>query len=216
MNFNIQALMKLYLISKPEFLIAENKILEDFMGMGNFIFHVRKPYASFVETIDFINSISPKFHSRIITHQHHEIINDVNLGGLHFTSEKKISLSINEINSLRKKYPNITLSSSLHQLSEVQHASSIFNYAFLSPVFDSISKKGYFSSLNLEETKKKIKHIKSIHPGFSIIALGGVEASRIPILQELGFEGAAVMGTIWEDESPRQKMLELLKFTAQL
>ena len=71
-------------------------------------------------------------------------------------------------------------------------------YAFLSPIFDSISKKGYQSGFSKEEL---IMHRDngSIHQG--VVALGGVSEDNLDEVAEMGFGGVAMLGDFWKQWS---------------
>ena len=69
------------------------------------------------------------------------------------------------------------------------------DYVFLSPIFDSISKRGYRSQFSLTELQKAAAEgiIDS-----KVVALGGITKDKLPLLQSLHFGGAAMLGAIWE------------------
>jgi thiamine-phosphate pyrophosphorylase len=89
-----------------------------------------------------------------------------------------------------------------HSLEELENYKEKYDYAFLSPIFDSISKIGYISNFNLIETKETIK-------GKNIIALGGIDEDKIEIVRELGFRGIAVCGAVWQSQNPLEKFLRI-------
>ncbi|HEY4800864.1 MAG TPA: thiamine phosphate synthase [Bacteroidia bacterium] len=91
-----------------------------------------------------------------------------------------------------------------HSLEELENHKLKYDLAFLSPVFDSISKKGYKSNFNLSEMKEKIK-------GKNIIALGGIDEDKLEICRQLGFAGVAVCGAIWESKNPLEKFIRIKK-----
>lgn len=88
---------------------------------------------------------------------------------------------------------------SLQELNEYEHK---FRYAFLSPVFESISKKGYRQDFDLHQLKEAIK-------GRSIIALGGIDEDKVETCRNLGFAGVAVLGAIWEGRDAVGKFKKL-------
>jgi len=71
--------------------------------------------------------------------------------------------------------------------------------ALIGPVFDSISKQGYKSKFSKEELKAGISQW---HGRAKLYALGGINAKNICELKELGFDGAAVLGGVWNDADP--------------
>lgn len=71
----------------------------------------------------------------------------------------------------------------------------LFDACFLSPIFPSISKKGYSGTFTEQELCKHLQTKK-----VKVIALGGIEWHKIQQLHAWGFDGAAVLGTIWGDD----------------
>src|SRR5207248_661643 len=72
-----------------------------------------------------------------------------------------------------------------------------FDYAFLSPIYPSISKPEYSSKINLAETIKQRTNFST-----KLIALGGITSENIKTIFENGFDDAAILGTIWASNNP--------------
>ena len=92
------------------------------------------------------------------------------------------------------------LSCSCHTLQEISERKQHFHYLFLSPIFDSISKKGYSSAFPtnvLEEAHRR--HIIDQR----VVALGGITLDKIATVRKLGFGGVALLGDIWQ-QAPEQ------------
>ena len=68
-----------------------------------------------------------------------------------------------------------------------------YDYVFLSPIFDSISKVGYNSAFT--EDMLRDASVKGIIDE-KVVALGGVTFEKISYLKELNFGGAAMMGVL--------------------
>ena len=102
---------------------------------------------------------------------------------------------------LNGRNPNIPLnykghvSCSCHSMEEVKQKKGHFNYVFMSPIFDSISKKEYLSNFTPEELKAA--HREGIIDK-KVIALGGITSKNIQTIRQYGFGGAAVLGDIWD------------------
>jgi thiamine-phosphate pyrophosphorylase len=81
---------------------------------------------------------------------------------------------------------------------------------FISPIYPSISKKGYSSSINW------VKEIR-LRTNFNttLVALGGITPYRIKELKTMGFDDYALLGTIWEADQPL-KQFELCQHYDQL
>jgi thiamine-phosphate pyrophosphorylase len=119
----------------------------------------------------------------------------------------------NFIHQIPSKYHNkIFLHSDFpkfHSLEELENYKMKYDYAFLSPIFDSISKVGYKTSHEFHElTRNKLEKIRVIS-GKNIIALGGIDEDKIETCFELGFAGVAVLGAIWNSASPIEKFKRL-------
>ena len=95
-----------------------------------------------------------------------------------------------------------------HSLEELENHKEKYEYAFLSPIFDSISKVGYKSKFDLQELKRKSPLLLGEGQG-GVIALGGIDESKIEICRQLGFAGVAVLGAIWQSENPSEKFLRI-------
>lgn len=64
---------------------------------------------------------------------------------------------------------------------------------FLNPVFNSISKAGYTGFADASFILQK-----SVNQP-EVIALGGIDATNIHQLKTMNFDGAAVLGSIWQN-----------------
>ena len=73
--------------------------------------------------------------------------------------------------------------------------------ALLGPVFDSISKHGYKSKFSKDELKAGIAEWREFSKT-KVYALGGIDEENISELEELGFDGAAVLGGAWNYADP--------------
>ena len=143
----------------------------------------------------------------------HSIIASLFEEGLEIFHVHKPTFSKEEINifiqQIPAKYHNrIALHSDFpkfHSLEELKAHKEKYDYAFLSPIFDSISKVGYKSSHELHElTQKELMKI-SVISGKTIIALGGIDEDKIATCREIGFAGVAVLGALWNSKNPVEK-----------
>tara|TARA_B100000809_G_scaffold266412_1_gene329022 strand:- start:2469 stop:2924 length:456 start_codon:yes stop_codon:yes gene_type:complete len=82
---------------------------------------------------------------------------------------------------------------SCHSFEEVEILDTKKEYCFLSPIFDSISKKGYKANFDTETLKAFLKKERQI----KVIALGGLTEKNYSKVLELGFDGGAFLGSIW-------------------
>ncbi len=101
-------------------------------------------------------------------------------------------------------------STSIHQLSDWPLWTNKVELVFYSPVFESISKPGYGPVVSLAEMEYQLKKLRSEYENLpKIIALGGVHQGNIAAVQRSGFDGAALMGSLWNNENPANGLREL-------
>lgn len=179
--------MKLIVISYPENIPGEHDLLTSLFTEGLELFHLRKPNFTKNQLKEYIKLIPAKFHKNIIIHSHHELINDYKLKGLHFNQKNK------HINDRYDQW-NIVKSLSTHSLEEVMEVDPTFDYIFLSPIYNSISKSGYNSKFTISQLKG---FFSSNTLRGDVIALGGISIKKITELMQTGFNGFALLGDIW-------------------
>ena len=117
---------------------------------------------------------------------------------LHYTETNRRKMS-DEI-LMKLKADNYVLSTSIHSVQEYNSLSTLFDYTFFGPVFNSISKQEYASSLKNDF----VFPANDDHP--KVIAIGGIDATNIQQAIDMQFNGVAVLGTIWQkpEESIQQ------------
>lgn len=183
--------MKLIVISAPEFIQDEAKIINGLFAAGLECLHLRKPNATEKEMSELIAKIKPVFYNRLSLHQHHTLAKQFGIFRLHFTEKSRRQIPIETLLKLKKE--GYKISTSVHDLAQMDLLSTHFDYTFFGPVFDSISKSDYKSVLS--ESSFLDKDLKKI----PIIGLGGIDSSNIDKVKEMNFDGAAVLGTLWKD-----------------
>lgn len=176
-------------VSSELFLKDESDIVNQLFEEGLEYFHLRKPAASEEEISFFINGISSNFRRKISLHSHHHLASSFGIERLHMKEGFRISLGENLVEVITNS--EYKFSTSLHSIEDLEILPNQFEYAFLSPVFDSISKANYQgfakSDFKLADEWKRTR----------IIGLGGIEGSNINQLKDMNFDGAAVLGYIW-------------------
>ena len=105
--------------------------------------------------------------------------------------------------------PGLTASASLHTLAAIPPAGPpcLYSYAFLSPIFDSISKQGYVAAFDAADLAAALGAPREC----DLIALGGVTPATARAALGLGFDGVAVLGAVWEAADPVAAWEEVLQ-----
>ncbi|MBB6333191.1 thiamine-phosphate pyrophosphorylase [Chryseobacterium sediminis] len=180
------------LVITPELIISkELEIINQMFQEGLDLLHIRKPWVSRNEMIEWISQIDEVFHSQLVLHTHYDLGNEYHISRFHFR----------EIDREEGKYKSFfkenMISTSVHDITTYNTLDKEWEYAFISPFFPSISKKGY----GIDSTiKEEISHRNN--PDVKLIALGGIDEDNIHEVFKSDIDGAALLGAIWESEEP--------------
>jgi thiamine-phosphate pyrophosphorylase len=193
--------MELVVVSSPIEVYDKVNLVKQLFNNGLTKFHYRKPSATIEQCKDFLNAFDKADLAKIALHQFHHLVKDFDIKHLHFNERDRHYSSSLELAHL--KLEGFTLSTSIHDVKDIQTLDH-FDYAFLGPVFNSISKVGYESTLN-ETWQRAIKN-----SDIPLYAIGGINKANIKQINALGFKGAAVLGAIWKAVNPVEEF-KLLK-----
>ena len=182
--------LKITIISPPNPKKGEAKVVSQLLELGLERFHLRKPDCNISQIATFLDEIPKEFLSRIIIHRMPELLKDYPLGGYHHSERE----DFREIKGIRSR--------SLHKLNHLQNCDNELDYVFFGPVYQSISKKGYCPKVSLNEIRKTILKMKNQPNAPLVYALGGIRRNKISYLRETGFDGVALLGSIWGKPDP--------------
>lgn len=189
--------MRLLVISHPDHFKHEAEVINHLFEMGLQHFHLRKPNWSTEEIRNLLESVRPTFFHRIVIHDQFQLAVDLGLGGIHFTSNTKDQMQ--EWLSFEGSQ-----STSCHSLGELHELQDQIDYAFLSPIFPSISKQGYHVNFDFDELENFLgKYNKA-----EVIALGGIELEKVQTCRHIGFDGIAALGSIWQEGKTQTKLAD--------
>ena len=192
--------MKLIVFSSHNGLHSEPKQVVRMFEHGLDTLHLRKPNSSLKELIEYLELIPSEYHNRIVIHSHHKLAKKFNLKGVHFSKvhrDKSYNTKLKYL-SFRLRFGNILITRSCHKIHKLEDNSSRYAYVFLSPMFEIISKKSHCGLFSERHIKKALAEKKQ-----KVYALGGVDESKFEELHDLGFEGVALLGAIWNtDQEP--------------
>lgn len=180
------------IISSPDEVNQEAEIINHLFEMHLDLFHIRKPHFSEEEMVKLLSKIRVEYRNKIVLHSHHYLANKYGISRLHFNTEKRIKTSDDEFESLLQN--NYILSTSVHSIKEFNELKLCFEYAFISPVFDSISKSNY-SAINIKLNERSNHHTQ-------LIALGGIAKENYLNALDMGYDGVAFHGSVWREEKP--------------
>ena len=183
--------MKIIAITVPKMIDEDAYLISNLLKMGIHSIHLRKPEATIHECRQLLAKLTKEKRAKIIIHDYPELYTEFSLKGIHIN--KNITSLPNGYNGFKTR--------SCHSFEEVTKYKHEYDYLFLSPIFDSISKIGYKSAFTKEELLKASTSGIIDH---KIIALGGVTLNMIPYLKQLNFGGIAMIGGIYNTNALNQ------------
>ncbi len=188
------------LFTAEENLMNEKEQLIYFFNNGLSLLHVRKPGISENELKVWLSFFEEKYLQKMVLHQHHQCAEVFPVKGIHLKESFRLENreTVVYVEKFRRK--NLSVSSAFHELGKLKKEAILFDYAFLSPVFTSVSKKNYQGrNFNVNGRREKL------------IALGGVRPENIQKIKAMGYKGMAVLGAVWLAEDPVQSFEEIYK-----
>lgn len=191
--------MDLFVISDPVYFKGEPELINVLFEQGMSVFHLRKQNCTKTQYGALISGIDTKYHDRIALHQFHDLVAE-------FPAIKRIHYpewlrkeTLNDILNVK----GLLLSTSIHQLDSLKDINQ-FNYSFYGPVFNSLSKPDYKGIANKS-------FMISGQNSTKLIALGGIDVEKILKVKEMGFDGLAVLGAIWNTSAKAVHHFKLIQ-----
>ena len=181
--------MEVVLISDEAFFEREAEIVVTMFENGLSRFHLRKPGASAEAMSTFLDQLPEKVCDQIAVHGHEELVEPFKLSHNHAPHGR---------------------SRSCHSLEELDELGPEVEYVFLSPIFNSISKQDYPAAFDYE----KLKEALNIERSSQVLALGGISLDKLATCKELGFDGVALLGSVWRKPDPVEALNSFLQWQA--
>ena len=211
----------LVVLSLPSVFDGEVELLEGLFEAGLGKLHLRKPG---VDVEGLLERLAPRWASRLVLHDQRELavrygipqvhgavelrdgkrsgggpfVGDVQGGGAAQSGAAGSGAAGSGVSM------GVAVSTSVHSWEEFGVLPEGLAYAFISPLFDSISKKGYMANKELLRQPEEAGRL--IGGGFAgrgfpclPVGLGGIGVDTIGELLERGWAGAAVLGAIWDE-----------------
>ena len=211
--------MKLIVISPEAEDPREHSTLAELFAAGLTTYHLRKPTWSRDHLAAWLHALPAKFHSRIVLHSHHDLTTEFAVGGLHDRDDSEGMAG--PLGSPRtpsaqrtpngapsgRALPAILRSRAVHDAVMLRASLESYDRLLVSPISPSFSKPGHAPDARLASAE--LKSVLALPHRAEVIALGGIDVSRIPACCELGFDGVAALGAIWQSVDPVRSFTEL-------
>lgn len=182
-------------ISSPAAVANQGKIINNLFNEGLKLLHIRKPNATKDYVVSIIESINLGHHSKLVLHQEYELASEFNIRHIHFT--EKTMPDFEKITTGLGNKREWVFSASTHSIETFNKLPGHFTYAFLSPVYESISKFGYVSEVDIIKSVNERTNFKT-----KLVALGGITNKNINETLINGFDDIALLGSIWNADNP--------------
>lgn len=206
--------MQLIVITPDISATGETTVVNRLFEIGLQRLHLRKPGFTRAHYERYLAEVDNRWHSRIVIHDGFDLYHQYQLGGVHLNSFMRADSSVwKQVNGI----PTSAISTSFHSWEEVDRNAFPYGYVFISPVFNSISKAGYKAGIDLTELryiKERFAKAKKYLPG--IVGLGGVTADELGMLSANRFDGAAMLGGLWQEEDPMAVFITAQTTASQL
>lgn len=169
----------------------EHEILRQLFEAGLERFHIRKYWLSETEMKQYLDAIDPVYRQHLVLHSHYHLAKDYGINRLHFREEDRQA-------GRHTDYTNeYNLSTSVHDMVAFNGLGKEWQYAFLSPMYPSISKQGYGTAHTALSTLSQRNNALC-----QLIGLGGIDASNFSEVISSGANGIALLGSIWQAPDP--------------
>jgi thiamine-phosphate pyrophosphorylase len=201
----------LIVITSPLFFDGEADCLKGMLEAGLSKLHVRKFGAREGGIEKLLDQLPDRWYPRLVLHGRRDLAVRYGIPQIHCSAKewREDTAGVNdqteemrerirgkenggEVKAWKEKRAGMKVSVSLHSWKELDEMDTGIEYAFLSPLFDSISKPGYQANPGLLERPP------GPHP-CKVIGLGGIDKDTILPVIEHGWDGAALLGWIWEE-----------------
>ena len=144
------------IITNPISIVNEINTIHALFECGLELLHVRKPGFSKEEMELFLSKIKLAYRSQLVLHQQHHLAQDFGINRIHFTENARATLDLESTNS----QDDFVKSTSTHTMADFNKLDHCFEYAFLSPIHQSISKPDYKSDLDAEKAISERTNLK--------------------------------------------------------
>ncbi|KAI8466733.1 MAG: thiamine phosphate synthase superfamily [Monoraphidium minutum] len=197
--------MRLIVITPEALAPGEPRLARAMLQHGLLTLHLRKPGATRQQLRDYLAELGEPWTAAVMLHSHHDLAGDFQVKGLHYR-EADVPAAAPPLPPPPRA--GLLQSTSFHSLEQAARPwGPHLDYAFLSPVFDSISKAGYRSA----GFDAAAVRAAAAAPGAApLVALGGVTGDNLAAARAMGFSGAAVLGGVWGAPDPAAAVEALL------
>jgi thiamine-phosphate pyrophosphorylase len=195
--------MQLIVVTSSDEQAGEAELLGELFRSGMRRLLVSKPSWSHDRVRVLLQSLPAGLLPHVTLDGHFGLAEELGVGGMAL-SDRASDEQRREFERVCRLRPTVQPCGRFHTLDGLARKADAFSEAWLSPVFESISKTGHRPPFRIEKIREAVKSLP-----IPAVALGGVRADRIGELARSGFSSAAVSGAIWGAGDPVEALEEL-------
>ena len=190
-------------ITHPTPIPDETLIWKDLLDAGADALLLRRPHWDAAACSQALEQLDPACYQRTLVAQHWELYQRFGLMGVHLSEILRNSTPVPELDNWRGK--GCLLSTGIRDAAALPQAKAPWDFLLLSPVFDSISKPGYKGRFR-DGFQLQRKGCQA-----KVLALGGVDRHNAAQARQMGFDGIALLGAIWQHPAKAAEQLHTIR-----
>lgn len=188
-------------ISPPQQMPGEQKWIHALFKEGLSLLHVRKPGMDRELMQQWLEGIDPAFRDRLVLHQHHDLARELGISRLHYPEHMRAQINPEQL------LIDMVYSTSVHEIEIFNRLPEYYRYAFIGPVYESISKPGYRPATSFTDQLPERSN-----RDIALVALGGINLHTMQMLVDKDFQDLGVLGSIWCRENPVYAWQQMMVF----
>jgi thiamine-phosphate pyrophosphorylase len=189
-------------ISTPDIFPEEHAVVEELFAAGLTRFHLRKSRFSWRELREWVEALPEDLLGKVVVHSQPGLVLDYSLGGLHLRAGQRPPAD----------WPaEIPVSYACANFDDLVRSRKPA-YATIGPVFPTEGRRRDRDNepqRTPEEYAEIVNSWKDKPNAAPLLALGGLTVDNIHLARALGFDGFAVVGSVWDAESPADAFKQL-------
>lgn len=186
----------LLIITHADHLPGETERWKELLSAGADAILLRKPGWTEDDYVNILERTDPACYPRMLIAQYCLLQQRYGLLGAHFSEHLRNSTAPQWLEGLRSE--GCLLSTGIHHSGVLPAMTAHWDLLLLSPVFDSISKPGYKGQVTEGFDRNSGQWAVGSEQS-RIIALGGVNQTNAALAKQMGFDGIALLGAIWQE-----------------
>ncbi|WP_298737063.1 thiamine phosphate synthase [uncultured Chitinophaga sp.] len=182
-------------ITQAGHLPGETECWKELIAAGADAILLRKPGWTEDDYAHLLEEADPVVYPQLLIAQHYQLQQRYGLRGVHFSESLRNSTLPQQLEALRNE--ECLLSTGIHYGNTPTGMQTVWDLLLLSPVFDSISKPGYKGLADQGFHRNNEPWAAGNSPS-RLIALGGIHQHNAALAKQMGFDGIALLGAVWQ------------------